>query len=57
MSAPHLSSLLQGATHVFPVAAQDCVWTPWEHEFRVYVDEIVVLSPQQVLKARAGADG
>ena len=56
MSAPYLSSLLQGATHVFPVAAQDCVWTPREHEFRVYVDKIVDL-PAAGPEARAGANG
>jgi hypothetical protein len=52
-----LSSLLQGATHVFPAAAQDCVRTPWEHEFRVYVDRIVDLSQPAGPEVRAGAKG
>ena len=52
-----LSSLLQGATHVFPVAAQDCVRTRRDHEFRVYVDRIVDLSQQQVLKRERAQTG
>jgi hypothetical protein len=52
-----LSSLLQGATHVFPVAAQDCVRTRRDHEFRVYVDKIVDLSQQQVLKRERAQTG
>ena len=44
-----LSSLLQGATHVFPLAAQDCVRRSRDHEIRVYVDKIVDPSQQQVL--------
>jgi hypothetical protein len=52
-----LSSLLQGATHVFPVAAQDCVRTRRDHEFRVYVDKIVDLSQQQVLTRERAQTG
>ena len=52
-----LSSLLQRATHVFAVAAQDCVRTRRDHEFRVYVDKIVDLSQQQVLSRERAQTG
>lgn len=52
-----LSSLLQRATHVFPVAAQDRVPARRDHEFRVYVDRIVDLSQQQVLKRERAQTG
>jgi len=42
---------------VFPVAAQDCVRTRRDHEFRVYVDKIVDLSQQQVLKRERAQTG
>jgi hypothetical protein len=50
-----LSSLLQGATHVFAAAAQDCVRTRRDGEFRVYVDRIVDLSQPAGPEVRAGA--
>ena len=52
-----LSSLLQRATHVFAVAAQDCVRTRRDDEFRVYVDKIVDLSQQQVLSRERAQTG
>jgi hypothetical protein len=42
-----LSSLLQGATHGFSLAAQECVWASKDGEFRVYADKNVDPSQQQ----------
>jgi hypothetical protein len=53
-----LSSLLQGVTHVFPLAAaQNCVRRSRDHEFRVYVDKIVDFSQQRVLRREPAQTG
>ena len=52
-----LSSLLQGVTQVFSRAAQVCVWTSGDGEFRVYADKTV--DPSRAAAgpvAPAGAD-
>lgn len=48
-----LSSLLQGITHVFHLAAQAGVRRSWGRDFRVYTDNNVDAS-QQLLKACVG---
>jgi nucleoside-diphosphate-sugar epimerase len=48
-----LSSLLQGMTHVFHLAAQAGVRRSWGHDFRVYTDNNVDAS-QQLLEACVG---
>jgi hypothetical protein len=52
-----LSSLLQGVTHVFLPAAQDCVRREQGHEFRVHVDKIVDPSRAAGPEAQAGVAG
>jgi hypothetical protein len=52
-----LSSLLQGVTHVFLPAAQECVRRALGHEFRVHVDKIVDPSQAAGPETQAGAGG